>query len=226
MKKRIGMVGTSISQEALKERGKGWELWGLNSLYSLWPEVEFAEWFELHSFGLDDGIYTRRGIPFYPIYSEKSVREYMDELDRLKIPVWMQREWKEIGKSRIFPFEEIMRKFGRYMGCSFAWMTAHAIMQGADEIGYFGIPLNGNEYYYQRPSVERLIGYAEASGISIYVDETSDLLKAGYVYAYEEDFDLIYMIHGSFMNELLMTLGVGIQQVIEHRFYQTKGEDR
>ena len=101
------------------------------------------------------------------------------------------------------------------MGCSFAWMLAQAIDEGVNEVGFFGVALQGHEYYYQRPSVERLIGRAEGEGVKIHIDETSDLLKANYIYAYEENFDLIYALHGDLARDLCMEIFIAIQQKVD-----------
>ena len=50
--------------------------------------------------------------------------------------------------------------------------------------GGFGM---GNEYSYQRPSVEYFVGIARGMGIKVYVPEKCDLLKAMWMYPFESD---------------------------------------
>lgn len=214
-KRKVGLVGAAIDPESLMERGKGFDLWTVNNLYQSFEYVKFARWYELHDIEEKDGKLYRRGYPNYPIRGEQTVEEHLDRIDDLNIPVYMQREWKRVGRSRIFPFDEIRAKWGDYFGCSFTWMMAHALLEGVDEVAFFGVALQGNEYYYQRPSLERMIGYAEGTGVKITVDETSDLLKAGYIYAIGENYKMIYMLHGGFMQEVAQSLALGIQQHIE-----------
>lgn len=220
-KRKIGIVGAGIDPDSLIERGKGFELWSVNNLYGQFEYVKFARWYELHDIAEEkDGTLTRRGFPHYPIRSEQTVAGHLERINKLNIPTYMQREWKQVRKSRIFPFEQIMDKWGKYFGCSFTWMVAQALLEGVDEIGFFGIKLEGNEYYYQRPSLERMIGYAEGTGIKIRIDETSNLLDAGYVYAIGEDYGQIYMLHGQFTADMVQSLACGIQQHME-RVYNT-----
>ena len=215
---KIGIVGSDITQDELLERGKGWDLWSVNNLYNKWPEVKFSSWFELHEIQKIKGTFYRRMRPNYPIHSPQTVKEYLKAIDELGIPVYMQREWKEVKRSTIFPFEHLMKQYGTYMGCSFAWMVAYAMALGVKELGFFGVPLGGNEYYYQRPSVEHLLGRAIERGIRIYMDETSQLLKANYIYAYKENFDQVYALHGTFTSDLTMQLLTGIQDKINEMY--------
>lgn len=218
-KRKVGIVGGGIDPDSLIERGSGFELWSVNNLYSQFEYVKFARWYELHDIVEEkDGTMTRRGFPHYPIRSEQTVARHLERINGLNIPTYMQREWKQVRKSRIFPFEEIMACWGKYFGCSFTWMTAQALLEGVDELGFFGVLLQGNEYYYQRPSLERMIGYAEGTGVKITMDESSDLLKAGYVYAIGEDYNMIYLLHGDFMRDVAQSLAIGIQQHLERTY--------
>jgi len=208
---KIGIVGANITDEQLKA-ASDWELWGVNNLYAGFPSVQFSRWFEIHEFSCERGIFTRRGRPYF---GNQSINRYLKDLDALNIPVYMLKPYKRIKRSVKFSFREIMRKYGGYFGCSFAWMVALAIEEGAEEIGFFGVSLSGNEYYYQRPSVEYLIGLAKGQGIKIFIDETSSLLKSNYSYAYKEDYTLIYTLHGEMTKELTETIGAAITKKID-----------
>ncbi len=218
---KIGIVGGAITDEQLK-KANGWELWGVNNLYHNFPSVKFSRWFEIHEFAYEKGIFTRRGRLTFG--GDRTINQYLRELNDLDIPVYMRRPFKRIKKSVMFPFKEIMKKYGSYFGCSFAWMTALAIEEGADEIGFFGVALSGNEYYYQRPSVEYPIGIAEGMGIKIYIDETSLLLKSNYAYAYKEDYDLIYTLHGALTKELTEIIVAAVSQKIDDLFLSWRGK--
>ncbi|MEO5368203.1 MAG: hypothetical protein H7831_17990, partial [Magnetococcus sp. WYHC-3] len=195
--RKIGIVGNDITQSDLIERSKGFDLWSCNNLFAGFPDVTFDRWFELHDFKRREKQIARRASDYYPISSEITVREYMDQINALNIPVFMQRKWRAIKKSQVFPFDAIMAKWGKYFGCSFTWMMAMALDEGVDEIGIFGLNFGMQEYYYQRPSLEYMIGYARGTGVKVTIDEAScQLLKEPYVYAINEDYDLIYMLHG------------------------------
>lgn len=216
---KIGLVGANITQDELIGYQDEYELWSLNNIYGAFPDIRWAAWFELHVIERRLGTYYRRGMPNYPISGEQTVEEYLKAIDALDCPVFMQKRWKIIKDSRVFPFKRIMDKYGSYMGCSFAWMLPYAMDIEVEEVGYFGISLTGNEYYYQRPSVEYLMGRAEERGIKQFIHKSSDLLQANYIYAYKEDFDQIYMLHGSFTRDISLTILTAIQDKL-NGFYE------
>lgn len=229
-KKRIGIVGAAISEGDLLDRSgqynpnstsiqipkEPWELWGVNNIHTKFPDVTFSKWFEIHDIKMQRGTFLRRGYSHYPPASENSVHDYLKGLDDLGIPVYMQRKWARVKKSIAYPHDKIVEEFGSYMGCSIAWMTALAIQQKADMIGFFGIHLTGNEYYYQRPSTEYMIGIAEGRGIGITIDESSRLLHGNYEYAFGEDFNQIYLLHGQFAEDVTHTIINAISERIDH----------
>jgi len=209
---KIGIVGNGINQEYLKEYEDEWELWSVNNLFHSFPSVKFSRWFEIHEFSLEKGKVLRRG---RGTYGNETIDQYLDGLNQLGIPVYMRQPRKMIKKSRTFPFEKLTKKYGSYFGCSFAWMIAFALEEGADSIGLFGVALDGNEYYYQRPSVEYMLGLAKGQGKEIYIDCTSQMLRANYAYAYKEDYSLIYALHGELTKELTLTIASAVQKKID-----------
>lgn len=55
---------------------------------------------------------------------------------------------------------------------------ALAIHEGAEEIGLWGVDMkDGEEYAYQRPNMEYLIGLAEGNGIGVFIHPDSSLCK-------------------------------------------------
>jgi hypothetical protein len=227
--RKVGIVGTQIYEEELKERAQGYELWSINNCWSQWPDTEFSRWYEIHTIkrvGRDE--YTRRDFPYYPISRDQTVKEYLIGLDSLGIPVYMQQRWPRIVRqSVVFPFNEITARFGSYFGCSFAWMVAHALMEGVDEIGFFGIAFGDVEYWYQRPSTERMIGIAEGMGKTIYIDgQTCDILRAPYIYGTGENFDLTYLLHGRFARECAVAIWTGISERLAEAVQFPEGRGR
>jgi uncharacterized protein YdbL (DUF1318 family) len=66
-------------------------------------------------------------------------------------------------------------------------MVVHAIFEGAEEIGIYGVDLlQDEEYAYQRPGCEYWIGVARGLGIKVHVPRSCAVLKASYVYGYTE----------------------------------------
>jgi len=210
--RKIVILGANIDKELLlieldAIRGD-YELWSMNNVYTKYqdPKIRFSRWFELHKFERKNNRYIRRNSDRY---QGTKVSAYMKEIDGLCCPVYMQKKWRIIKNSTLFPFEKIIARYGKYFGCSFAWMTALALMEHGkgkrvSEIIYIGVALSGHEYYFQRPSTEYMIGIAKAKGINITIGAGSNLLQERYIYAYREDPAEILTIHGEFM-KLAMT---------------------
>lgn len=209
---KIGIVGAGISENDLKPYEDEYELWGLNNLYVQFPNTKFSKWFEIHEFSCRNNHFQRRGMS---LFGGTEINQYLKDLNALDIPVYVRRKFKRIKKAEPFPFKSIISKYGKYFGCSFAWMLALAIEQGVDEIGYFGVKLQGNEYYYQRPSVEYFTGIAVGLGITIYVHPSSEILQGNYIYGYEENPDLVYLLHGNLSREISQAIMVMLQQKID-----------
>lgn len=194
--RKICIIGAACNASDLPLSGER-EYWSVNNLYHQFSGVKFTRWFELHTFERANNRYIRRGVDQY---GGISVDKYMREIDALNIPVYMQRKWGKIKGSRIFPFKEIMMHYGDYFGCSFAWMLGLALLehekgQKIERLSFYGVALDGQEYFYQRPSTEYMIGLAKGKGIQIYLHETSSILKSPYRYAIDENFDFIQTIH-------------------------------
>lgn len=227
--RKIAIVGSDTGKSSTPFGEKGWEVWSLNNLYyGFHAGRKFDRWYELHVFEPipgnyvynegEDGDYIRRG---KASYGSKSVEEYMKEIGKLGIPTFMQKKWDIIPKSQVFPFEEIIKKFDtKYFGCSFTWMTAHALLehlQGkkVDTIAYYGIGLSGVEYYQQKPTLEHMIGRAMGMGINI-ITEESELLKMNFVYAYDEDFETIDLLFADGGKKIAMSINLCVQQYMDN----------
>lgn len=82
-----------------------------------------------------------------------------------------------------------------YFTNSVSYMIAWAMMQGATDIGYWGIDMmhadnqENQEYSYQRPSCEWWMGLAHGpgSGITMHLPDESDMLKTAYQYGDREE---------------------------------------
>lgn len=103
-----------------------------------------------------------------------------------KCPIVMLQKEHDIPTSVAFPMEEVAEKIGKtgygtaYIESSIAYMMAQAIMelQPGDRIGIWGCDLaTTNEYAYQRPNMEYLIGFARGKGINVYVPPQNALLS-------------------------------------------------
>jgi hypothetical protein len=98
----------------------------------------------------------------------------------------LQEACPEMRLSRTYPRGKIEKVFGAYFTSSIAFMVAYAIAGGAQEISLFGIDMLGSdEYVYQRPCVEYLVGFARGRGITVNIPEKSALIKSTYTYGYD-----------------------------------------
>lgn len=222
--RKIAIIGAGLSRESAPYDEKGWEFWSMNNLYRSLPYEKFSRWYELHTFERVRRMtfgskHKRRGV-----YRYGSIRvdSYMEAIAGLDIDVYMQKKWKLIPRSKLFPFKGIMRKYGKYFGCSFAWMIAHALYEHevlgktVDTIGLYGVELTGLEYYRQRPSTEYFVGLAEGKGIKIEIPAESYLLKMPFIYALDENFltiDELYVNPPQAVNAMLQYF----QEVIERK---------
>ena len=140
-----------------------WEKWGLpwDDGYWLWCN----RLFEMHALELIESVPCRKP-------------GYIDLLNSVEVPLYMQDEYKEIQRSKRYPFEDVSKVTGDYFNSSIAYMLALAIYEKADKIGLWGVDMAADEeYFYQRPNIEYLLGLARGKGIEIYIPEESPILK-------------------------------------------------
>lgn len=150
--------------------------WGMNALHKLAPpETHWDAWFQLHD--IDE---------HHPIDKD----EHMTWLANQPMPVFMWAEHVEqygLPNAVPFPREEIVDHFGRYFTNTVSWMTAYAILNRPKKIAVYGVDMaQDSEYAHQRPSCEYFLGWARGAGIDIEIPKTSDLLKAPYLYGFED----------------------------------------
>ncbi len=223
-KRKIAIMGAAATKEYAPYDEKGWEFWSMNNLYLALPVKYITRWYELHVFEMKSSnffgrkVMHRRGAVRY---KNQRVGEYLKEIANLDVDVYMRKKWKSVPRSKLFPFKAIMKKYGEYFGCSFAWMIAHALYeheQGKeiDTIGFYGVELGGLEYFRQRPSTEYFIGKAEGMGIKIDIPSTSQLLKMPFIYAYDENFLTIDELYVNPPQSLMMMMTY-MQEIIERK---------
>jgi len=100
----------------------------------------------------------------------------------------MQEKNQDIPMSVEFPKDLIIKKFGKYFTNSISWMIALAILEGFKTIYIYGVDMaQDDEFAFQRPSCEYFIGWAKGAGINVVIPAKSDLLKAAWLYPYEDD---------------------------------------
>ena len=152
---KIAIIGLAPgSRDAAPWDDPDWELWGLP-----WDDFGWARFnrtFEMHDERL--------------LKSEHSKR-CSDYEQRLK-------ECRPYTQKN-YPFDAVAKSIGQaYWNSSIAYAMAMAIHEGADEIGIWGVHMEGtDEYGYQKANMEYLIGVARGKGIKVYIPKESSLCK-------------------------------------------------
>ena len=190
-KKKVGIIGCAESKTMAPFNDHAeWEFWGVNNL-NLTLKGPWSRWFELHVFDYDGIKYTRRG---QADFRGQPVKQYLESLQAMNIPVYMQRPWDVIPNAVPFPLDLILKTFPRkYFTNTISWMIALALLEGFEEIGIWGVDMavssplrQQNEYSHQRPSCEYFIGIAEGKGIKVHLPDQCDLLKTRFLYCFQD----------------------------------------
>lgn len=141
---------------------KGAELWGL-----VW-DSEWAKYdrlFEMHDLNLIRSIKCRPS-------------GYEDKLRECWQPLYMQEYYKDIPNAIKYPFKQVIEYTGDYFNSSIAYMLALAISNEIPVITILGVNmLDAEEYRYQKPNLEYLIGLASGIGLQVNLDEQSGLCQ-------------------------------------------------
>ncbi len=165
--RNIAIVGGGPSRSQAPFSDVSWEIWMFGRGKLPIPRVD--RWFEMHSVQQMKRFRgDRKRKMWYP--------EYWRFLSRLKCPVYMIRQHADIPRSVAYPLDDAIRRFGRCFTSSVSYAIALAIMEGCDRIGLWGVDLSDKEeYVYQRPAVQYLLGVARKSGISVCLPKDSTL---------------------------------------------------
>lgn len=156
---RVAIVGLSPASHDLTPYDGSCEVWGL-PWDDYWPR--FDRHFEMHDLRLLQSAHSRRKEGYF---------------DRLRDcpKLYMQQGWEH---AQAFPKDEVATTTGDYFNSSIAYMMALAIHEGAEWIGLYGVDMkDGEEYGYQKPNLEYLIGLARGKGIEVFIPEVSPLCK-------------------------------------------------
>lgn len=115
--------------------------------------------------------------------------DYLNFLKNCPIPVYMIQQYDEYPTSLRYPIEQAIEYVGQdYFMSSVAFMLVLAAMEGFEEVHLYGINLAiGDEYFYEKPNCEFIIGLLRGRGIRIHVPQASALLKQYRRYGYHVD---------------------------------------
>lgn len=204
-RKKVAILGFTGTRKMAPYHDPEFEVWGLNDLYRFKAPDDvqrWDRWFEIHTLKCikemaETMLAVNAGREALP-----TAEEYFKALSSWgkNVPVYMIEKFKEVPNSVAYPLEEILNEFkpcflredrARYFTNSISYMIALAIYEGFEEIHIYGVDMATNavdsEYAKQRPSCEFWLGVAVGRGIKIEIPDESDLLKARFMYGFEDD---------------------------------------
>lgn len=152
----VQVVGMAQSE---RDASPDVESWGLP-----WGPAphRHSVWFEMH----DRSLWERRG------------DAYLQQLRESDVPVYMQRIEPDIPMSREYPLQDVIKAVGTdYFNSSIAYMLGLAIYHVRD-IFVYGVDNHSHEeWMYERPCNEYLLGVARGAGLGVWVHPDSSLLR-------------------------------------------------
>jgi hypothetical protein len=161
---KVAVLGLSPTTHDLAPlNDPDWEVWGLPWDRQAWPYMSRV--FEMHDLRLLESVHSRRS------------SGYLEFLSDIGCPLYMQDD--SLPGATAYPFEAVAETIGEYyFNSSVAYALALAIHDGAEEIAIYGVDMKADdEYGYQKPNMEYLIGIARGRGIKVTIPEASPLCK-------------------------------------------------
>ena len=145
----INIVGKGSGWELAPSVGNEYDTWGITQLLLRRP-VDLV---------IDMNVYDDMR---WGLHEKKENDEVRKQCASDKIPYIGLKE---------YPLDEIVDKFETdYFGSTADYAIALAIHKGYDEINLYGVNMfGGDEYAYQKPSVDFWCGYAKGKGIKLSV---------------------------------------------------------
>jgi hypothetical protein len=163
---KVAVIGLAPStRDSIPWGDPEWELWGL-----AWDSerYHFHRAFEMHDM---------EEITTCKVHTYQNLPEYFEKVSFCR-RVYMAEAYPEVPGAERYPFERVAEVCGAYWESSIAYMVALAITEGAEEIAIHGVSMKASEEYaYQRPNLEYLIGLATGKGIKVTVPEGSPVMK-------------------------------------------------
>jgi len=201
-KDKVCIVGCADSKgEAPFHLEKEFEFWGVNNLYGT-MKGPWSRWFEIHEIKKEGEQWLRRG---KADFRGQPVKDYLEGLQRIGCPVYMQAGNPIVTNAVPYPLEAIVKNFSNYFTNTISYEVALAIHEGFKEIHMVGVDMAvDSEYWHQRPSVEMYLGVAIGRGIKVWLPDSCDLLKTRFLYGFQEKQELPYRAK---LDQMRVTLG-------------------
>lgn len=163
---KVAILGfAETSRDAAPYDDPSWSIWGVNGTWTFARRIDVL--LDLHA-------------PW--IYAWEQRRRpagHVAFMQRFAGPVYLIERRDDIPTSTSYPLDDVIRQLGRpYLTSSIALAVALAMVQGATDIGLYGVEMKtSSEYADQRPGLEYLLGRAEERGIRIHLPEGVPILS-------------------------------------------------
>lgn len=168
---KVAIVGLwSETRDLIPWDDPDWEVWGL-----AWDSEVFsmARAFEMH-------------LPRE--WKDNGIADYVERLNMIP-RLYLQEKCPAVIYGEPYPLKEVAKTTGDYFSSSMAYLMALAIHEGAEEIGVYGVAMEGyDEYSYQKPNMEYLVGFARGRGIKVHIPDASPLCKYKGQYGYSKGY--------------------------------------
>jgi hypothetical protein len=164
---KVAIVGGELGSEYLAPfEAPDWEIWVHGNQMGRHENRRVSRMFEIH----DDLTEHEQGYPKW--LSDKNIPMVVGKL----FPI-------EGSHITVYPFDEVNSIMGEHLTSSPAYMMGMAILEGASEIGIYGVnmSIDDHEYFYQRSTMYAWIGYAQGLGIEVTIPKESNLFVDSYV---------------------------------------------
>ena len=167
---KVAIVGMSPSATSAPWEDASWEKWGM-PWSGDWAQMDRL--FEIHG----------EWEEFNPS------PDYRERLESCGASLYMQGN--PLPGATKYPLAEVASLEGDYFESSVAFMMALAIYEGAEEISLHGVDMKSDEEYgYQKPNMEYMIGFARGRGIKVHVRDDSPLLKFSHFEGYTDRYGI------------------------------------
>ena len=207
---KIAILGTAGSLNDAPVADKDWKIWAITQIFKMHPDFrgtamdDRVTWFEIHG----RSKWGHKQLEDYYRWLENAAK------NRFTVYVKECPEALEkVPSATLLPRDRILDFFSPwpYITCTCSWMLALAILELTEDftlpdgrtiryaknedatIGIWGIDMMvadktmGQEYSYQRPSVEYYCGWVQGMGIKLIVPDECDILKCAYWYGDKDD---------------------------------------
>jgi hypothetical protein len=170
--RRVALVGSAESTRDLAPfDDPSWEIWGL-----AWRRYPRAD----RLFDIHDATH----------WAQQHDDDYYSGLAASGVSVYLRAPHPDIPTALVYPADLVREDLARggsadFWTSSIAYMLALAIveLQPGDVVAIYGVDMAlEDEYAYQRPACEYLIGLARGRGLIVEIPEQSTLCRANFVY--------------------------------------------